>query len=96
MPKSRGHINAIGADRLGHLQHDVDLADLTGHFHQIVIYQAQFLGCFGIHPQTRFILVFVEQLVILGSKLGMLADFTGQQVELIRLRIGRFFPGRPG
>ena len=58
-------------------------ANLTGDLHPIAIFQSQFCGGLGIHPQAWFIGILVEQLVVLRAKLGLLRHFAGQQVELI-------------
>ena len=78
MPVTGCEINAIRTDGLGGFQLDVDLASRAGHFHQVVIRQTQALGSCGIHPQARFIRILVQQLVVLGAKLGGLGHLAGQ------------------
>ena len=87
------HKNAVGADALRGLQLRPQLSNLARHFHRIAIMES-LRGCHtGIHPQTRFIVKFAEQSIVLRTKLCLARVFSRQQIELPGLRRGRCIPG---
>ncbi len=86
------HIDAIRADGLSGDQLYVDGTDIAYDFNHIAVLQA--LGCRGldIHPKTGFIVILVQQLIILRAKLGLPGSFSSQEIELTGFRCRRLFP----